>query len=208
MKILDYLDDYKLINPYILQLARENIARGGDPVIRAFEEGFKDARIGQFIDIQLKKTPAEINDENMSKCYKKYRAVMGTAGRNMALNQRPLAEIFGLGMAKASECVGCGNEIEDAIKNQSLKIPSWPLYYSMTTGEVRKGFELTMKKSEIYLDDAKLALSMLPDDFDLKPFLEFLFLTVQHYNQYWFRQLNSSGLFDHFQKNVDAIIKY
>src|SRR6476660_175362 len=68
----DYLDDYKLLNPYILQLARENIARGGDPVLQAFEEGFNDARIGQFVDVQLKKTPTEINDENMSKCYKKY----------------------------------------------------------------------------------------------------------------------------------------
>lgn len=203
----DYLDDYKLLNPYILQLARENIAQGGDPVLQAFEEGFNDARIGQFVDIQLKKTPTEINDENMNKCYKKYRAVMGTAGRNMALNQRPLSEIFSLGMAKASECVGCGNEIEDAIKNQSLKVPSWPLYYSMTTGEVRKGFELTMKKSEIYLEDAKLALLMLPDDFELKPFLEFLFLTIQHYNQYWFRQLNSSGLYDRFQKSIDVILK-
>ena len=52
---LDYLDDYKLLNPYILQIARENITLGGDPVLQAFEEGFEDARIGQLVDIQLKR---------------------------------------------------------------------------------------------------------------------------------------------------------
>jgi len=51
---LDYLDDYKLMNPYILKLAREKISKGGDEVLKEFEEGFKDARIGQYLDIKLK----------------------------------------------------------------------------------------------------------------------------------------------------------
>src|SRR3712207_8483162 len=72
------------MNPYILAIARTNIAQGSDAVLKAFEEGFHNARIGQHIDVKLKMEPASINDENMTECYKKYRAVMGTAGRNMA----------------------------------------------------------------------------------------------------------------------------
>ena len=127
---IEFLDDYKLMNPYILEIARQKISIGGDAVLKAFEDGFKDARIGQYIDARLKLKPESISDENMIGCYKKYRAVMGTAGRNMALNLPPLNDIFHLGMAKAAECVGCGNEMEDAIVNGGIKIPSWPLYYS------------------------------------------------------------------------------
>jgi hypothetical protein len=110
----EYLDDYKLMNPYILEIAREKISQGGDSVLKAFEEGFKDARLGQYIDYKMKTESESINYENMIICYKKYRAVMGTAGRNMAFNRPPLGDIFHLGMANAAECVGCGNEIQDA----------------------------------------------------------------------------------------------
>ena len=127
---LEYLDDYKLMNPYILKLARDKISNGGDQVLKEFEEGFKDARIGQYLDEKLKSKPTKITEEEMSLSYKKYRSVMGTAGRNMALAERPLGEIFYLGMARAAEGVGCGNEIEDSIKNGFVKIPSWPLYYT------------------------------------------------------------------------------
>ena len=204
---LEYLEDYKFMNPYILGIARYKISEGGDPVLKAFEEGFKDARIGQYIDIKLKTNPLSINDENMNDCYKKYRAVMGTAGRNMALNRRPLGDIFHLGMAKAGEGVGCGNEIEDAIKNGAVKIPSWPLYYALNTGDVKRGFELTMQKSELYLKEAEMAVEMLPHNFQLKPFLEFLFLTVRHYNQYWYNELVKRGPFAEFQKKIEAVVK-
>jgi hypothetical protein len=203
---LDYLDDYKFMNPYILAIARTKIAQGGDSVLKAFEEGFRDARIGQHIDVKLKVKPASINDENMTECYKKYRAVMGTAGRNMALNRRPLSDIFHLGMAKAGECVGCGNEIEDAIKNDAVKIPSWPLYFTLNTGNVRRGFELTMARSHLYLDEAKIALDMLPENFQLKPFLEFLLLTVHHYNQYWYNELVRHAPFDEFHKKIEEAV--
>src|SRR5918912_3048024 len=204
---VEYLDDYKLMNPYILEIARQKISLGGDSVIRAFEEGFKDARIGQYIDIKLKMKPESITDENMIGCYKKYRSIMGTAGRNMALNRRPLSEIFHLGMAKAGECVGCGNEIQDAIKNGAIKVPSWPFYYYINTGNIRKGFELTMKKSRIYLDEAKLALDMLPENFEVKPFLEYLFLTISHYNEYWYNDLNRRDLYAILQKNMNGTVK-
>jgi hypothetical protein len=203
---LDYLDDYRLLSPYILEVAREKITMGGDSVLKAFEAGFKDALAGQYVDVKLKQRPKDISDENMTECYKKYRSVMGTAGRNMALNQRPLGDIFHLGMAKAGECVGCGNEIEDALANGQIKIPSWPLYYYINTHDARKGFDLTMKKSEIYLQEAKLALTMLPDEFDLRPFLEFLFLTVNHYNQHWYNVLNRASPFEKFQKALDPNI--
>jgi hypothetical protein len=204
---LEYLEDYKFMCPYILGIARQKIAQGGDSVLKAFEAGFKDARIGQNIDIKLKMNPASISDENMSECYKKYRAVMGTAGRNMALNRRPLGDIFHLGMAKAGECVGCGNEIEDALKNGAVKIPSWPLYFSINTGDVKKGFELTMQKSELYLDEARMALDMLPEKFELRPFLEFLFLTVRHYNQHWHNELVRRAPFAEFQSKIQATVK-
>ncbi len=203
---LEYLEDYKFLNPYILAIARNKIAQGGDSVLNAFENGFKDARVGQNIDMKLKISPSSINDENMTECYKKYRAVMGTAGRNMALNRRPLADIFHLGMAKAGECVGCGNEIEDAIKNNAIKIPSWPLYFSLNTGNVRRGFELTMAKSKLYLDEARIGLDMLPMDFQLKPFLEFLFLTVEHYDQYWYNELIRRSPFAEFQKKMEELV--
>jgi hypothetical protein len=197
----EYLDDYKLMNPYILEIAREKISQGGDSVLKAFEEGFKDARLGQYIDYKMKTKPESINYENMVICYKKYRAVMGTAGRNMAFNRPPLGDIFHLGMANAAECVGCGNEIQDALKQRSIKTPSWPLYYSLISKDVRKAFEITMKKSEIYLKEADLAVHMLPLEFQLKPFLEFLFLTVNHYNQYWYNELVRGDMLDSFQKD-------
>lgn len=203
----EYLEDYKLMNPYILEIARQKISVGGDAVLKAFEDGFKDARIGQYIDYRLKTKPESISDENMIGCYKKYRAVMGTAGRNMALNLNPLNDIFHLGMAKAAEATGCGNEMEDAIRNGSIKVPSWPLYYAFITKDVEKAFELTLKKGEIYLDEAKIALEMLPHNLEIRPFLEFLFLTVNHYNQYWFNEMKRRELFPYFQKNLSLNIR-
>lgn len=199
---LDYLDDYKLMNPYILKIAREKISKGGDFVLKEFEEGFKDARLGQYIDTKLKTKPLEITEEEMNQCYKKYRSVMGTAGRNMALAERPLGEIFYLGMARAAEGVGCGNEIEDSIKNGFIKIPSWPLYYSLLSNDVEKGFEITLKKSNLYLQDARLALELLPENFSHKEFLEFLFLTVEHYNEYWYNKLQKANMWNDFTENL------
>jgi len=191
---LDYLDDYKLMNPYILRLAREKIAKGGDEVLRQFEIGFKDARVGQYLDTKLKEKPTVITEEELVESYKKYRSVMGTAGSNMALSREPLGEIFRIGMGKASESVGCGNEIEDSIRDRAVKIPSWPLYYSLSANDVKKGFELTMERSQTYLDDARKALDLLPENFSHRPFLEFLFLTVEHYNEFWFKRLQKENI--------------
>ena len=199
---LDYLDDYKLMNPYILQMARNKIAKGGEKILKEFENGFKDARAGQNLDEKLKSKPSSITEEEMTLSYKKYRAVMGTAGKNMALSERPLGEIFYSGMAHAAEGVGCGNEIEDSIKNGFVKIPSWPLYYSVLTNDVKKGFELTLEKSNLYLQDARLATKLLPDGFSHKEFLEFLFLTVEHYNQFWYNKLQKAGLWSDFMSKL------
>lgn len=199
---LEYLDDYKLMNPYILKLARDKISKGGEQVLKEFEEGFEDARVGQYLDEKLKSKPTMITEEEMSLSYKKYRAVMGTAGRNMALAERPLGEIFYLGMARAAEGVGCGNEIEDSIKNGFVKIPSWPLYYALLSNDVKKGFEITLEKSNLFLQDARLALELLPDGFSHKEFLEFLFLTVEHYNQYWFNQLQKANKWSEFESKL------
>ena len=199
---LDYLDDYKLMNPYILKLARNKISKGGEQVLKEFEEGFKDARIGQYLDEKLKSKSTMITEEEMTLSYKKYRAVMGTAGRNMALAESPLGEIFYLGMARAAEGVGCGNEIEDSIKNGFVKIPSWPLYYSLLSNNVKKGFDVTLEKSNLYLQDARLTLELLPEGFSHKEFLEFLFLTVEHYNQYWFNRLQKANRWSEFESKL------
>ena len=199
---LDYLDDYKLMNPYILKLARDKIAKGGEEVLKQFEDGFRDARIGQYIDATLKQNPTSMTEEKLHESYKKYRSVMGTAGCNMALSRKPLGEIFQIGMGKASESVGCGNEIEDSIRDKAVKIPSWPLYYSLLENDVRKGFDLTMKKSESYLREARNALESLPENFSHREFLEFLFLTVEHYNEFWFNRLQHENIWSDLQSNL------
>ena len=129
-------------------------------------------------------------------------AVMGTAGRNMALAERPLGEIFYLGMARAAEGVGCGNEIEDSIRDKAAKIPSWPLFYSLKMNDAKSGFEETMNHSESYLNEARDALEKLPDDFSHTKFLEFLFLTVEHYNQFWYKKLQEANIWSDLNKNL------
>ena len=57
-------------------------------------------------------------------------------------------------------------------------------YYAIVTKDIKLAFELTLRKGEIYLEEAKKNLKMIPPDLEMKPFLEFLFLTVSHYNQY------------------------
>lgn len=194
-----YLDDYRLMNPYILNLARSRISKGGDAILGSFEAGFADARMGQDLDEQLKSAPGQITEDDMTTSYKKYRAVMGTAGRNMALAERPLGDVFYLGMAKAAEGVGCGNEIEDSIRDRAVKVPSWPLYYSVLSGSSRTGFEAAARKGDLYLQDARLAISLLPEGFEATELLEFLFVTMDHYNKYWYDrllQLDAWGEFD------------
>ncbi len=194
---LEYLDDYRLLNPHILALARQKIGRGGSAVLEAFEEGFSAAREGQAIDVALKSDPLSATAELLERSYAKYRAVMGTAGRNMALAERPLGEVFALGMARAAECAGCGNEIEDALKGGRVKVPSWPMYYSLLAGgDVRRGFDATMEKGRLYLREARTALDMLPDGFTHREFLEFLFLTLDHYNEFWYARLSKAGMWD------------
>ena len=199
---LDYLDDYKLMNPYILKIAREKIAKGGEEVLKQFENGFKDARVGQYLDTKLKQNPKAITEKELDESYKKYRSVMGTAGQNMALSREPLGEIFHIGMAKAAESVGCGNEIEDSIRDKAIKIPSWPLYYSLSKNDVKEGLELTMKKSESYLSEARKAIESLPDNFSHTKFLEFLFLTVEHYNDYWYKKLQQENIWSELSSNL------
>jgi hypothetical protein len=202
---IDYLDDYKFLNPYILLLAKQKISSVGKNVYNEFENGFKEALIGQQVDYEMKIGIRDLTYENLEQSYKKYRAILGTAGKNMSLNQAPLSEIYYIGLAKAAECVGCGNEIQDAIITNGIKSPSWPLYYSNITGSVRRGFKLTIEKSYSYLSEAYSALNMLDNEFEVKPFLSFLFLTVSHYNEFWYHELlsNRQDLLGKFQKDLD-----
>jgi hypothetical protein len=204
---LDYLEDYKFINPYILTLAKRKIKEAGSDVFEEFEIGFMDALLGQKIDYEMKTNSLDLTYENLEQSYKKYRSVLGTAGKNMCLNEKPLSEIYYIGMAKAAECVGCGNEIQDAIGTGGIKSPSWPLFFSSMTGDVRTGFKMTLEKSKSYLSEAYLALEMLEEDFKIKPYLEFLFLTVSHYNEFWYRELVTKkiDLLTNFQHDLKKI---
>ena len=194
---LEYLDDYRLMNPYMLAVARRRIGRGGAAVERSFEDGLRAAMAGQGADVGLKSDPLGATAELMERSYAKYRAVMGTAGRNMALADGRLGEAFALGMAKAAECAGCGNEIEDALKGGRVKVPSWPMYYALLSGgDVRRGFEMTMEKGRLYLREARMALDALPGGFSHTEFLEFLFLTLEHYNEFWYGRLAGAGMWD------------
>ena len=200
---LEYLDDYRLMNPHMLAVARRRIGRGGAAVLGAFEEGFRSAREGQAIDVALKSDPLSATAELMEGSYAKYRAVMGTAGRNMALAERPLGEVFALGMAGAAECAGCGNEIEDALKGGRVKVPSWPMYYSLLAGgDARRGFEAAMEKGRLYLREARAALGMLPDGFSHREFLEFLFLAIEHYNEFWYARLSRAGMWERLEATL------
>ncbi|MDI1495081.1 MAG: hypothetical protein K8823_387 [Cenarchaeum symbiont of Oopsacas minuta] len=204
---LEYLDDYRLMNPYILQIARKKIKRGGQKVLREFEEGFAQARIGQDVDTILKSKPDKITKEEMIESYKKYRSVMGTAGRNMALAKNPLGEIFYSGMAHAAEGVGCGNEMEDSLKHGFIKVPSWPLYYSLSAQNIEKGFQLTMAKSDLYLNEARLAIDAMPKNFTHTDFLNFLFLSVEHYNRYWYNRITKMSPWKKFESNLPVNLK-
>ena len=200
---LEYLDDYRLMNPYMLAIARRRIGRGGAAVERSFEDGLRAAMDGQGADVGIKSDPLGATAELMERSYAKYRAVMGTAGRNMALAEGPLGEAFALGMAKAAECAGCGNEIEDALKGGRVKVPSWPMYYALLAGgDVRRGFEATMEKGRLYLREARTALDMLPDGFSHKEFLEFLFLTLDHYNEFWYARLSKAGMWERLEATL------
>ena len=199
---LEYLKDYRLMNPYILGLARSKISRGGVAVLKSFEDGFRDARSGQYMDEELKSHPDRMTEVQMEYSYKKYRAVMGTAGANMAMAEPPLSEAFYSGMAHASEAVGCGNEIEDSLQNGYVKVPSWPLYYSVLSGDVHTGFEATLERSRQYLERARLSLRLLPDGFTHLEFLKFLFMTVEHYTEFWYNRISKADRWLQFQKSI------
>ena len=47
---------------------------------------------------------------------------------------------------------------------------------------------------------------MLPESFQLKPFLEFLFLTVRHYNQHWYNELVRRAPFEEFQQKIEKLM--
>jgi len=64
----------------------------------------------------------------------------------------------------------------------------------------KKGFEITLEKSNLYLKDARLAIRLLPDGFSHSEFLEFLFLTVEHYNQFWYNKLEKANMWSKFTK--------
>lgn len=59
-----------------------------------------------------------------------------------------------------------------------------------------------MKRSESYLSDARSALEKLPDDFSHRKFLEFLFLTVEHYNQFWYKKLQQANIWSDLNQNL------
>jgi hypothetical protein len=201
---LEFLDDCRFMNPYILQLAREMIFDVSQPIYHSFERGFSRAMKAQSLDRKLKENPRTITSEQMEKSYDKYRAIMGTAARNMAFNEGNIAEVLDLGMSKAAEAGGCTNELKDSLKLKTLKVPSWPLYYGIQTRNPRKAMELTLDKGRNYLEQATLALEMVPSDFPIIPLLSVLFLVVGHKMEYEYnntmRNISFKALEEQLQK--------
>ena len=194
---LEYLDDYRLMCPHILGLARDMISRAGPQVLESFESGFADARAGQLIDERMQQDPARATEAEMAESYKKYRAVMGTAGRNMAAGDAQMGDAFYAGMAHAAECVGCGNELEDSVARGSLKVPSWALFESLRAGGAEGGLEATRAREISYMARAHAALDSLAPGTRNAEYLGFLFLTIDHYNLFWHaRARRMTGEFD------------
>ena len=76
------------------------------------------------------------------------------------------------------------------------------MYYSLLSQDVRKGFDITLEKSNLYLTEARLAIELLPENFSHTEFLEFLFLTVEHYNQYWYNKLQKANKWSEFESKL------
>lgn len=199
----EYLDDYRLLNPHILGIARSMIARGGEDVLASFESGFAKARAGQLLDEEIQADPARATESDMNASYEKYRAVMGTAGRNMAAGDVRLGDTFYAGMAHAAECVGCGNELEDSVSRGSLKIPSWALFECLRAGSTSAGLDATRARETRYMAKARAAFDSLPSQMENAAFLEFLFLTIDHYNLFWHAKAHCMA--SDFDRALDVI---
>ena len=202
------LRKYKFLNPYILEVGRKKICKGGKSILNSFEEGFKNALRGQHEDAELAKTPRFITYEKMERSYAgKYRAIMGTAASNMALNKGPIARMYYLGMGKAAEAGGCRNEIMDSRKDRKLKFPSWPALYAHEIGDIRKAFALTHEKGRLYLEEAKKIARKLPADLPIKPFIEELFYVFGHAIDFEYKRLLEENLFADFEKQLKILIQ-
>ena len=40
------------------------------------------------------------------------------------------------------------------------------------------------------------------------PFLEFLFVTISHYNEYWYNEMVRRNLFPYFENNMNVLVDY
>src|SRR3712207_1803069 len=68
---IEFLEDYKFLNPYILLLAKQNLAELGGNVVSSFENGFRDALIGQMLDYEMKMGIRDMTYDNLEQSYKK-----------------------------------------------------------------------------------------------------------------------------------------
>ena len=55
---------------------------------------------------------------------------------------------------------------------------------------------------ESALSEARKAIESLPDNFSHTKFLEFLFLTVEHYNDYWYKKLQQENIWSELSSNL------
>ena len=67
---------------------------------------------------------------------------------------------------------------------------------------VERGFDLTMEKSDLYMSEARLAIEAVPKNFTHTDFLNFLFLTVEHYNRYWYNHITKASVWSKFESNL------
>ena len=59
-----------------------------------------------------------------------------------------------------------------------------------------------MEKSDLYMSEARLAIEAVPKNFTHTDFLNFLFLTVEHYNRYWYNHITKASVWSKFESNL------
>ncbi|GIU71249.1 MAG: hypothetical protein KatS3mg003_0728 [Candidatus Nitrosocaldaceae archaeon] len=195
---LESLSYYKFIAPFTFKVIINKINKLN--ILSSAVEAFSKACKGQYKDYVLQNSDI-LSENDIEECYDgKYGAVIGAAGKHMALyierklslcNNELLSDLFMAGMSAAAKSMGCGNEMEDYYKNNNASL--WIRYYNQETNNIKIAITKTFERSNSYLVEAYKIYRKL-DDIDTFPayekhFIQFMFLIIKHYNEYWYNRL-------------------
>jgi hypothetical protein len=177
---LNFLDYFKLIGAYSIKLARaDSLESGGEVTLKLFEEGLKDANIGQHIDKRIKErieknSKASITYSEMEECYRKYNPV-GVAAKMQCWNEKDLEDIFYVGGASLGKEGGIIDDFQDTLEKKRFDNPSWQSYFLSRTKDVEKSLEYAFEQGKIYGERGKMTIGWLPHGYSILPYLEGIF---------------------------------